>query len=88
MSASGCATFKNIPDHLRDRDLVSWVFYTYPFNLTGQPAAAVCAGIAADGVPVGAQVAGPRLGEAGVVSVVAAIERTQTPGHNVLRFKP
>ena len=35
---------KNIPDHLRDRNLVSWVFYTYPFNLTGQPAATVCAG--------------------------------------------
>ena len=33
----------NIPPHLADRNLVSWVFYTYPFNLTGQPAAAVCA---------------------------------------------
>ena len=37
---------KNIPDHLSDRNLVSWVYYTYPFNLTGQPAASVCAGIA------------------------------------------
>ena len=42
---------KNIPDHLTDRNLVSWVYYTYPFNLTGQPAAAVCAGIAKDGMP-------------------------------------
>src|SRR5262249_30035317 len=25
---------KNIPDHLQDRNLVSWVYYTYPFNLT------------------------------------------------------
>jgi Amidase len=25
-------------------NLVSWVYYTYPFNLTGQPAATVCAG--------------------------------------------
>ena len=38
---------KNLPDHLGDRNLVSWVYYTYPFNLTGQPAATVCAGIAA-----------------------------------------
>ena len=30
---------KNVPDHLGDRNLVSWVYYTYPFNLTGQPAA-------------------------------------------------
>jgi Asp-tRNA(Asn)/Glu-tRNA(Gln) amidotransferase A subunit family amidase len=34
---------KNIPDHLSDRNLVSWVYYTYPFNLTGQPVATVCA---------------------------------------------
>src|SRR6202008_2882947 len=44
---------KNVPDHLADRDLVSWVYYAYPFNLTGQPAATVCAGIAPDGMPVG-----------------------------------
>ena len=23
---------KNVPDHLSDRNLVSWVYYTYPFN--------------------------------------------------------
>ena len=28
---------KNVPDSRPDRDLVSWVYYTYPFNLTGQP---------------------------------------------------
>ena len=32
---------------------MSWVYYPYPFNLTGQPAATVCAGLAADGMPVG-----------------------------------
>ena len=46
---------RNIPDHLQDRNLVSWVYYTYPFNLTGQPAATVCAGIAGDGMPVRAR---------------------------------
>ena len=49
---------QNIPDGLEDRNLVSWVFYTYPFNLTGQPAASVCAGIAPDGMPVGLQIVG------------------------------
>ena len=24
----------NIPKHLTDRNLVSWIYYTYPFNLT------------------------------------------------------
>jgi aspartyl-tRNA(Asn)/glutamyl-tRNA(Gln) amidotransferase subunit A len=28
---------RNIPEGLEDRSLVSWVYYTYPFNLTGQP---------------------------------------------------
>ena len=34
----------NVPPELPERSIVSWVFYTYPFNLTGQPAASVCAG--------------------------------------------
>jgi aspartyl-tRNA(Asn)/glutamyl-tRNA(Gln) amidotransferase subunit A len=67
---------KNVPDHLADRDLVSWVFYTYPFNLTGQPAATVCAGLC-DGMPVGLQLVGRALGEHDVVRAAAAFEATQ-----------
>lgn len=68
---------KNMPDNLPDRNLVSWVFYTYPFNLTGQPAASVCAGIASDGMPVGLQIVGRTYGEYDVVRAAAAFERTQ-----------
>jgi aspartyl-tRNA(Asn)/glutamyl-tRNA(Gln) amidotransferase subunit A len=78
---------KNIPDHLRDRNLVSWVYYTYPFNLTGQPAATVCAGIASDGMPVGLQIVGRALGEYDVVRAAAAYERTKPAGYNVRPFK-
>lgn len=67
----------DMPAHLADRNLVSWVFYTYPFNLTGQPAAAVCAGLDGDGMPVGLQVVGRSLGEADVVRVAAAVERVR-----------
>ncbi len=67
----------DMPAHLADRNLVSWVFYTYPFNLTGQPAAAVCAGLDADGMPVGLQIVGRALGEADVVRVAAAVERVR-----------
>ena len=74
---------RNIPEGLGDRSLVSWAFYTYPFNLTGQPAASVCAGLAADGMPVGLQIVGRTLGEADVVRTAAAIERTQPPGYNI-----
>ena len=77
---------KNVPDHLNDRNLVSWVYYTYPFNLTGQPAASVCAGIATDGMPVGLQIVGRAMGEADVVRAAAAYERSQPPGYNVKPF--
>ena len=74
---------KNIPDHLTDRNLVSWVYYTYPFNLTGQPAATVCAGIADDGMPVGLQIIGRALAEYDVVRAAAAYERTMPKAWNV-----
>lgn len=72
----------NIPPHLSDRNLVSWVYYTYPFNLTGQPAGSVCAGVAADGMPVGLQIVGRALGEYDVVRLGSAYERSQPPGYN------
>jgi aspartyl-tRNA(Asn)/glutamyl-tRNA(Gln) amidotransferase subunit A len=66
----------NVPAHLADRNLVSWVYYTYPFNLTGQPAATVCAGLSG-GMPVGLQLVGRALGEYDVVRAAAAFEATQ-----------
>jgi aspartyl-tRNA(Asn)/glutamyl-tRNA(Gln) amidotransferase subunit A len=77
---------KNIPDQLRDRNLVSWVYYTYPFNLTGQPAATVCAGIAEDGMPVGLQIVGRGLGEYDVVRAAAAFEHTRPMAYNLRAF--
>jgi len=79
---------KNVPDRLADRNPVSWVYYTYPFNLTGQPAASVCAGFASDGMPVGLQIVGRALGEHDVVRAAAAFERAQPRGYNVRRFTP
>ena len=66
----------NVPAHLSDRNLVSWVYYPYPFNLTGQPAATVCAGLS-QGMPVGLQLVGRALGEYDVVRGAAAFEATQ-----------
>jgi aspartyl-tRNA(Asn)/glutamyl-tRNA(Gln) amidotransferase subunit A len=67
---------QNVPAHLADRNLVSWVYYTYPSNLTGQPAATVCAGLS-QGMPVGLQLVGRALGEYDVVRAAAAFEATQ-----------
>jgi aspartyl-tRNA(Asn)/glutamyl-tRNA(Gln) amidotransferase subunit A len=86
LPVTSLAAGKNVPDHLADRNIVSWVYYTYPFNLTGQPAASVCAGVASDGMPVGLQIVGRALGEADVVRAAAAYERTQPKGYNVRPF--
>jgi aspartyl-tRNA(Asn)/glutamyl-tRNA(Gln) amidotransferase subunit A len=77
---------KNIPDTHADRNLVSWVYYTYPFNLTGQPAGAVCAGLSPDCMPVGLQAVGRYLDEATVVRAMAFVERMQPPGYNHCAF--
>jgi aspartyl-tRNA(Asn)/glutamyl-tRNA(Gln) amidotransferase subunit A len=75
---------KNIPDHLSDRNLVSWVYYTYPFNLTGQPAATICAGVGSDGMPIGLQIVGRALGEFDVVRAAAAFESAQPVSYNLI----
>lgn len=72
---------ENIPDHLTDRNLVSWVYYTYPFNLTGQPAATVCAGMGSDGMPIGLQIVGGALGEFDVVRAAAAFDSAHPVRH-------
>jgi aspartyl-tRNA(Asn)/glutamyl-tRNA(Gln) amidotransferase subunit A len=73
----------NIPSHLTDRNLVSWIYYTYPFNLTGQPAGTVCAGLDHEGMPIGLQIVGRAMAEYDVVRLAAAYERSQPDGYNV-----
>jgi aspartyl-tRNA(Asn)/glutamyl-tRNA(Gln) amidotransferase subunit A len=87
LPVSSLAAGVNIPPSLKDRNLVSWVYYTYPFNLTGQPAGTVCAGIASDGMPVGIQLVGRALGEYDVVRAAAAYEGTKPAGHNLRPFE-
>jgi aspartyl-tRNA(Asn)/glutamyl-tRNA(Gln) amidotransferase subunit A len=53
----------------------SWCPYTYPWNMTGQPAASVPIGFTSSGLPVGVQIIG-RMGEgATILRAAAAIER-------------
>ncbi|HEX9821623.1 MAG TPA: amidase [Methylomirabilota bacterium] len=53
----------------------AWIPFTYPFNLTGQPAASVPCGFTGSGLPVGLQIVGRRLNDAAVLRAAAAFER-------------
>lgn len=63
-----------VPKDLPDRSIVSWVYYTYPFNLTGQPAASVPAGFTEQGLPVGLQIVSKINGEVDLFRAAAALE--------------
>jgi aspartyl-tRNA(Asn)/glutamyl-tRNA(Gln) amidotransferase subunit A len=52
----------------------AWLSFTYPFNLTGQPAATVPAGLTADGLPVGLQIVGRHLDDGLVLRAASAFE--------------
>jgi aspartyl-tRNA(Asn)/glutamyl-tRNA(Gln) amidotransferase subunit A len=57
--------------------LLGAVAFTYPFNLSGHPAASVPAGFTASGLPVGLQIVGPRHREDLVVQAAGAFEKVK-----------
>lgn len=67
----------NTPPHLQDRNAVDWVYYTYPFNLTGQPAASIPAGWTRAGLPVGLQMVARSHQETDIFRAAAAFEASQ-----------
>ncbi len=59
---------------------LSWTPFTYPFNLTGQPAISVPSGWTSEGLPVGLQIVGRWRDDRGVLQLAAAYERVR-PWH-------
>ena len=57
-------------------NVIGWITYTYPFNLTGLPAASVPCGFV-DDLPVGLQIVGRHLGEADIFRAAAAFEEAR-----------
>ena len=54
---------------------LDWIAFTYPFNLTGQPAASVPCGWTEDGLPIGLQIVGRRFDDVTVLRAAAAFEQ-------------
>jgi aspartyl-tRNA(Asn)/glutamyl-tRNA(Gln) amidotransferase subunit A len=55
----------------------AWIPFTYPFNMTGQPASSVPCGFTKDGLPIGLQIVGRRFDDVTVLRASAAFERAR-----------
>jgi aspartyl-tRNA(Asn)/glutamyl-tRNA(Gln) amidotransferase subunit A len=65
----------NVPPGSAFGDWMEWTPFSYPFNLTQQPAASVPCGLAQNGLPVGLQVVGARYADDQVLRVCQAYAR-------------
>jgi aspartyl-tRNA(Asn)/glutamyl-tRNA(Gln) amidotransferase subunit A len=63
---------KHWPQH--PWDWLSWAEFSYPFNLSQNPAASIPCGFTKDGLPVGLQIVGRRFDDLGVLQMSAAFE--------------
>ncbi len=62
------------PDDSARGRWVDWTPFSYPFNLTQQPAASLPCGLTAEGLPAGLQIVGPRYADALVLRAARAYE--------------
>ena len=60
---------------------LGWLAFTFPLSLIGYPAASVPCGWTREGLPVGLQIAAPRLAEALVLRAAAAFEAMSPWAH-------
>jgi aspartyl-tRNA(Asn)/glutamyl-tRNA(Gln) amidotransferase subunit A len=63
-----------VPEGWPHRRWTSWTPYTYPFNLTQQPAASVPCGFTRSGLPIGLQIIGARFADALVLRAAHAYQ--------------
>jgi aspartyl-tRNA(Asn)/glutamyl-tRNA(Gln) amidotransferase subunit A len=54
--------------------MLGWTPYSYPFNLTQQPAISIPCGLTRDGLPMALQLVGPMFGDALVLRAARAYE--------------
>jgi aspartyl-tRNA(Asn)/glutamyl-tRNA(Gln) amidotransferase subunit A len=59
---------------LTAQNMLGWTPFSYPFNLTQQPACTIPCGLTQAGLPIGLQIVGPMFGDALVLRAARAYE--------------
>jgi aspartyl-tRNA(Asn)/glutamyl-tRNA(Gln) amidotransferase subunit A len=65
---------KEVADKMLQSRWTDWTPFTFPFNLTQQPAASIPCGLTAAGLPVGLHLVGPKYADARVLRAARAFE--------------
>ena len=65
---------REVEDVARERRWTDWTPFSYPFNLTQQPAATIPCGLTKAGLPVGLQIVGAKYEDARVLRAARAYE--------------
>jgi aspartyl-tRNA(Asn)/glutamyl-tRNA(Gln) amidotransferase subunit A len=65
---------KEVADVVKERRWTDWTPFSYPFNLTQQPAASIPCGLTKAGLPAGLHIVGPKYGDALVLRAARAYE--------------
>jgi aspartyl-tRNA(Asn)/glutamyl-tRNA(Gln) amidotransferase subunit A len=68
---------QDLNDPATERSWIDWSPFSYPFNMTRQPAATVPCGLTRAGLPIGLQIVGPLYAEDRVLRAARAFETTQ-----------
>ncbi len=69
--------FKALPaghSPMNSEAMLGWTPFSYPFNLSQQPAISLPCGLTSDGLPMGVQLVGPMFGDALVLRAAKALE--------------
>jgi aspartyl-tRNA(Asn)/glutamyl-tRNA(Gln) amidotransferase subunit A len=65
---------EEVSDPTTEREWLDWAGFSYPFNMTRQPAISIPCGMTSDGLPIGLQIVGPLYSDALVLRAARAYE--------------
>jgi aspartyl-tRNA(Asn)/glutamyl-tRNA(Gln) amidotransferase subunit A len=68
---------REVADVVKERRWTDWTPFSYPFNLTQQPAASIPCGLTKAGLPAGLHIVGPKYGDALVLRAARAYEKAR-----------